>query len=433
MSYSTISLPSAPASGVPSTPLLDQLAQQRKLIAQLEQDKVLLSTKNLSLRNRLTEAKRSMSSLERSLVGANQSLNHAQQKRDAAFKTLNSTEHDKKLLAETAAELRARNALLEDRVLDLQRALLDHHGLVADDELQVADVAQRLVNKPHRRIPSTKPEQLNTVFTPKIPMTPVRAFAESDYVAVGESRTVAIMSPAFAAVTDTGEGRLECDVSINDTFMPIHAPDNPMTLMYLGFLYPDGTSLPYIPVRDVLVQYRGDVPKTRMERSREVYGQDLVVLSVPRLVYERLVRAARKVFEWRFGANAKWVTEVDVEGDRVWVEAGMKRGAKVQCFVEGRRGERYVGDALRESGQDLKGDAMLYMRFSFREREDSLPTLCFRLHKLIVEKALGAAAPGRAAFRRLLSCGTIGNTEEGESRIGRGVRRLLVCGGAEEE
>lgn len=288
----------------------------------------------------------------------------------------------------------------------MQRTLLDHHGLVAEDAFQVADVADRLQETPHRRNPITNPDLLTTVFTPKIPMTPVRAFEKSAYVAVGETRTVAIMNPAFACMSK-GAAKLEGDVVINDAFVPIHAPDNPLTLMYLGFLYPDGTSLPYIPVRDVVVQYRGNIGRpqrlTKNERSWHVaYAHDYVYLSIPRAVYERLVRAARKAFEWRFGQKEKWATEVDIEEDRVWVYAGMKPGAKVQCLADGRRGERYVRDALRESSADLEGDAMLYMRFSFKDEEGAVPTLCFRFHKLIVEKAISTGS--KFGIRRMLFC-----------------------------
>lgn len=388
----------------PGADLLERLPTHRT--STLEEDKVLLTNKNLSLRTRLNDAKRTIAQLEDDLILTTSKLRAVTEKRDTAHSALVAAEQENKLLSETAAELRSRNALLEDRIQDLQRTLLDHHGLVAEDAFQVADVADRLQETPHRRNPITNPDLLTTVFTPKIPMTPVRAFEKSAYVAVGETRTVAIMNPAFACMSK-GAAKLEGDVVINDAFVPIHAPDNPLTLMYLGFLYPDGTSLPYIPVRDVVVQYRGNIGRpqrlTKNERSWHVaYAHDYVYLSIPRAVYERLVRAARKAFEWRFGQKEKWATEVDIEEDRVWVYAGMKPGAKVQCLADGRRGERYVRDALRESSADLEGDAMLYMRFSFKDEEGAVPTLCFRFHKLIVEKAISTGS--KFGIRRMLFC-----------------------------
>lgn len=450
MSSSTISSTQTtdPTSGAHE--LLDLISAQRNLNAKLEEEKLVLSSKNLSLRSRLTDAKRTIAHLEEEFRICSTKLLAATEKRDAAYSVLAAAEEENKLLAEAAADLRSHNAALQDRLQDLQRTLLDHHGLVAEDPFQIADIAKRLQIAPHRRTPLTNPDHLTTVFTPKIPMTPVRAFEKSAYVAVGETRTVAIMSPAFASVFNEC-ARLECDVVINDAFVPIHAPDNPLTLMYLGFLYPDGTSLPYIPVRDVIVQYRGNIGKsqrlTKNDRTWQVmYAHDYVYLSLPRAVYERLVRAARKAFEWRFGQKEKWATEVDFDGDRAWVYAGMKPGAKVQCFVEGDRGERYLVDALRDTCSNLEGDGMLYMRFSFKEEHDSVPTLCFRFHKLIMEKTINPTS--RFVLRRLLPCsgndcqdisaetcpGLLSVDQAVYSAPKGGLRRLLSCsaGGSED-
>lgn len=450
MSSSTISSTqtSDPVSGAHE--LLDLISAQRSLNAKLEEEKLLLSTKNLSLRSRLTDAKRTITQLEEEFRICSTKLLTATEKRDAAYSALAAAEEENKLLAEAAADLRSHNAALQDRLQDLQRTLLDHHGLVAEDSFQVADIADRLQIMPHRRTPHTNPDHLTTVFTPKIPMTPVRAFEKSAYVAVGETRTVAIMSPAFVSVSSEC-ARLECDVVINDAFVPIHAPDNPLTLMYLGFCYPDGTSLPYIPVRDVIVQYRANIGKaqrlTKNDRSWHVtYAHDYVYLSMPRAVYERLVRAARKAFEWRFGQKEKWATEVDFDGDRAWVYAGMKPGAKVQCFVDGDRGERYLVDALRDTTSNLEGDGMLYMRFSFKEEHDSVPTLCFRFHKLIMEKTINPTS--RFGLRKLLPCsgkdcqdvnaevcpGLLSVDQAVSPTPKGGLRRLLTCsaGGTED-
>ena len=390
--FSSSSTNSPRSSGSSGSDLIRIVTEQRAKIGKLEEDKVLLHAKNLSLRTKLADAKRKARQLEQEVAQTSDHFFRESDKREAADDRLSTLNKQNSALLCQNDALKQENDDLLDKLAELRQNFVLYHGLSACDPLQVEDIVARLQAVSLRDKIFPKQPNYTTVFTPKIPMTPIRALETSAYLGVGPTRTLAIMSPAFASmVNDTA--RLEVNVVINEPFVPVHTSELPITIMYLGFLYPDGTSLPYIPIRDVVIQYRQSVGKQNQIKNKErscyvTYGHDFVYLSMPRPVYERLVRAARKAFHSRFHPDRKWNTEVDYDGDRVWVYAGMKPGAKVQGLADGKMGERSVRDALRLSGTDLEGNAMMYMRFSFPHNQDSEPSLCFRFHKLSMEREI---------------------------------------------
>lgn len=440
-------------SPVSATDVVRLFDEQRAKLAKLEEDKVFLHAKNVSLRTKLADSKRKTAQLEEELAHASDNYFRESDKREAADDKLNTLKKHKFALAEQNQALKEENEDLLDKLAELRQVLVVHHGLTASDPLQIEDIAVRLQAAVLREKHSPHQTNFTNVFTPRIPMTPIKALENSSYLGVGPTRTLAIMSPAFASMVD-GKARLEVNVVINESFVPVHAPEYPLTIMYLGFLYPDGTSLPYIPVRDVIIQYRSSLGKPNRVRKKErfwyvTYAHDFVYLSMPRAVYERLVRAARKAFQSRFHPEKKWNTEVDYDGDRVWIYAGMKPGAKVQGVADGKMDERNVVDALRLAGTDVEGDAMLYMRFTFRSTEDSEPSLCFRFHKLSMETEIKpvrrfgnfkrGAKPGiedrsPAQERLPKTFAELLNIEQAFQPSSRGaLRRLLTCSGGNSD
>lgn len=417
----------ASESPVSVSDLLKVLSEQRAKLAKLQEDKVLLHAKNLSLRTRLADSKRKAAQLEEELTHTSDNYFRESDKREATDDKLTTLKKHKVALVDQNEALKQENDDLLDKLAELRQTLVTHHNLSASDPLQVEDIAVRLQSVGLRdKLPTRKPN-FTTVFTPRIPMTPIKALENSAYIGVGPTRTLAIMSPAFASMMDDA-ARLEVNVVINDPFVPVHAPEYPLIIMYLGFLYPDGTSLPYIPVRDVIIQYRASLGKPNRVKKKErswyvTYGQDFVYLSMPRPVYERLVRAARKAFQSRFHPERKWNTEVDYDGDRVWLYAGMKPGAKVQGIADSKMGERHVVDALRLAGSDIEGDAMLYMRFSFKDSEDSVPSLCFRFHKLSMEKEI--APPRRFGNFKFVSSPGVEERDELKEGLPKTIAGLL--------
>ena len=220
-------------------------------------------------------------------------------------------------------------------------------------------------------------------------MTPNLARTQSDYVVDGfffES----VRKSAYVTVRD-GVPHIPFIAELNDRFVP---SGKNKRLMYLGFRFPDATSLSFVPIRDVILQHRTTALPTSPSSSSDksgrhisaVYGRDYVYLSMPRVAYYVLVQMAETALNSKDGDLKSKLPDAEVRGERVWLfNVEMKENCKIEGISEGRRYAKPVTQAMKEMTGNLEGDALLYMRFC-EDLLDGDPEmkLQFRLHRLLV-------------------------------------------------
>lgn len=307
-------------------------------------------------------------------------------------------EKKKDLRAKTNA-LYAWNNRLHGQVAMLRSQLRRGHPLIGEDSKEALHSVQEIGLGGPRRPPHVyrrtdlelddppMPEGHMLLFKPSIPMTPIVAAGESLYVTPGSTadQNWRHIQPGALAGDDNGEAHIPCEVVINPTFVPTLAGKEDTMLTYVGFKYPDGTSLSYIPIRGVRIEYRHDVGRAHRVRRGDkswtiCYGRTFVHVRLPSSVYQGIVGRASRAM----GRTCQTVEEVNHHDGFVSVDAGMKS----RCTVQMKSGEGHermsVARALRERQGDVTGDAMLYVRFTNRTDEaQPVPTMYLRFHSLI--------------------------------------------------
>lgn len=262
---------------------------------------------------------------------------------------------------------------------ELEEELNDNENPLATDSLSTEILTPRPESEYH------------VLFNPQIPMTPIRALDDSEYVVNGHGFD-SIRESAFATV-EFGEAKLNFEMVLNEPFSAWGSAERP-TMMYIGFEYPDGTSLCYAPLRDVRVKYASSRdPLDSPSKSHALgadYGRDYVQLCLHEEMYIALVARAKEVFVTQYSPENVDLPRVSYEKSSrsrsrtVLLTASMKPDARIESKVQYNKHKHLLSKELLDKREDIVGDALMAMRFSKAYPNDSGYRLGFKLHGMFV-------------------------------------------------
>lgn len=222
-----------------------------------------------------------------------------------------------------------------------------------------------------------KERKFSVLYKPKLAMTAIVGLDDSPFVRRGFNFKC-LGDAAFAHESD-GTGVVPFDMIMNDGFES-EVDGRQCNVWYVGVSYTDGTTLMYVPIDGVRIVYRSDVGVLRRAGEDGTYGADFVVIEMAEVVYDRLVDMATCAFKEKRLENCE-------EGR---VERRDDGTVRVRCCIEEADGvlekggrQMNVEDVLVESGEDLCGRVLLYMRFCNDVDDDEHESLLdFKFHAM---------------------------------------------------
>lgn len=206
---------------------------------------------------------------------------------------------------------------------------------------------------------------LDTPNLPRMAMTVSKALPESKYVVPGNPE---YHQPGLcfdqigeeAYVCMAGDNvKINCEMKANKPYRA-HFSNAPM-MCYLGFFYPDTTTLTHLPVRDFCAHFHSIPAFTQVEVKFDPnHPYRHVCCSLPELVYDRLLHMVKKAYFERFtrAANDLW-DRADYR-NRAYFAARVAQSAVVNV------GGKDIGfwKAMTEFGMNLHGDAIVSLRIN---------------------------------------------------------------------
>lgn len=201
------------------------------------------------------------------------------------------------------------------------------------------------------------------VFTPEVPMTQIWARNRSIYLQADCHKNLKIQDAAYASQTPSGPD-VPCRPVLNEEYQgPVEARRYKPLLRYVGFIFPDQTSLSYIPVRGVtlLASSFNPVNASEMGGSGRIFMRIRVNRALYMSILEMVIGSYREI-----NATAEILPP--------WEHGGKEPNIEVDVAVRGDRKLKIVGnsyteyvpvvEAIYHCGHDITGDCQLQWRFN---------------------------------------------------------------------
>ena len=164
-------------------------------------------------------------------------------------------------------------------------------------------------------------------------------------------------------------------------------PDRPTHMYNVGVVYPDGATLPHVPISVCLIQYRNtvgikkDMKAPGNRKWHTVYGANYVAMgflranisSLHSMVTERVSGTTGKV-------EVDLPTVVDADGDIQWFNVQLaKRGVQVEYLDNASGTIKFMSleKVLLSMGEHLLGSCTLQLRVSYHE---TMPQYRLKFH-----------------------------------------------------
>lgn len=223
---------------------------------------------------------------------------------------------------------------------------------------------------------------LRTLFTPHIPMTPIQVRSNSSYLREDGKKNVVIRDAAYPFY-DKNSLNIPCSMVLNEEYKLDHGGKGNVNLMqYLGFIYPDECSLPYIPIMDVTLRFDRalDLSKVGTEKDRT-----FLPLLIDTGIYLALKEKAKELFLREHpGMKILEPQETELDEERMHVKVAIRGDRKLR--LNGPRGCEYptIVNAMNTCRHDLRGRCQLQIRFSSCLNDKNTYQLRFILFGLMV-------------------------------------------------
>lgn len=236
--------------------------------------------------------------------------------------------------------------------------------------------------------------ELRTLFQPNIQMTPVRVRKHSPYIRFDAQGNVAIQAAAYTR----REGRLmiiPCRAVRNAGYFPSserNAGDTLLTI-YIGFVFPDETSLFYLPLKNITL-VRASYVMTQQAGTFRGSSRGFVRARMDAEIFHRVCgEACAKLHEEYPGAFVDRPSQRILNGSEVLVDVAIRgdRSLKVVDEMGGtglapRTYLKKIGSALLNCRQDITGDCQLQVQFNGHKWRPHTFQLRFILFGLLVTK-----------------------------------------------
>ena len=201
-----------------------------------------------------------------------------------------------------------------------------------------------------------------------VPMTPIRGVTNSEYVSL-KQKGINIHKRAYAD-TNTQHAYVPYDIHINDTFEEI-LHGMPKNLTYVGAKYPDGSSLSYLPIKNITVLRR---PSDVQLPSRLEGG--FVELRIPRMAYEKIKTICASAFLKKNPHHSiRYPLEVETDDESIVIDALARGYRRLRIINSERVYHVTLLQAIESCSHDLTGDGLLHVRFDKHTREEKKATM----------------------------------------------------------
>ncbi|KAI0561922.1 hypothetical protein FGB62_69g264 [Gracilaria domingensis] len=206
----------------------------------------------------------------------------------------------------------------------------------------------------------------------------------SDYIDV--SNGALAVKPLAAVASRFGTASLNANLRVLE---PLRMPACRKDFCYISPEYPDGTSLPYVPVNNVILQHQ---PR---DWVGDEYGVNKVRLSFQKHVFEEVQALATKAYQEQYpGANV--ICDCQVTPKRVRKVVDMDADAKVDVSVFfGRPMRLGIPEALSLIELDIVGLVLLYIGVDAKNNDGSEAELAFRIHSMVMKRVVNKKKPNK--------------------------------------
>lgn len=265
---------------------------------------------------------------------------------------------------------------------------------MANDQLE----SREMEEKTHRSKQTSSPGPLEMLYEGIFPATPVIGRRDSAFLAAYNG-SLRLQDASYCTAEDD-KAYVPCTLELNESHCTSYNMETHLKpLMYYGFIYPDETSISYLPIRRVKVLYkevRGE-HRNALNRSNTGYGKTYVEIVLKRPIFEAIIQAAHAA------AISKNPSAYFIErrpkyyDDGVGVDVLIK---KSDCVKVSNRGNVVFGriqDILEFCKADIDGDAFFHMRVSVGGEDQNELDLRFLLYGLRVSR--NKANGGQRVFK----------------------------------
>lgn len=228
---------------------------------------------------------------------------------------------------------------------------------------------------------------LETLVKPPGPTTPVRARKNGPYLCFNNNKSLIIREQAYPRST-FGMTTIPFKIILNEKYQYIREMDmSSCAFYYLGFVYPDGSSLHYMPIKNV-----GLLPsKNNCMHMKKPWDRHIAILNANIFIGVRQIAIANLLQRFPRAAVALPRTYLTEEGSIV-VDVFVRREAQIRnissntadVLADKVRKRQNLCLALSQSEHVLNGRSKIQVRFC----EDLRKKNCFEMQFLIFQHAL---------------------------------------------
>lgn len=242
---------------------------------------------------------------------------------------------------------------------------------------------------------------------PGVEAAKIHAKCDSAFVAFTEDRECRINCPAFAQMVDE-HAVVPCKFHLYSALKLGETCDN-AEVTYFGFHYPDGTTLPYLPVQNVKLVYHDGVGNDGSLDQRQnpwtvcdariavqIEMSERVLYQIERNAIEALHESILSGVEEfsdeyyrlkREGCTLVQGPEVEFTRDgRAHLIVDLNR----QCYVRRTAGGKNetlgsLHSIMKEKRSDLEAKATFFVRVVRRKESNGVPIVCLKLNSVLVD------------------------------------------------
>ncbi|CAN8070581.1 unnamed protein product [Agarophyton chilense] len=250
----------------------------------------------------------------------------------------------------------------------------------------------RVIRK-KRRSPSAvgeeeEDDEQNIEFVTLRPQTaevlPWKAREGSEYIDVTNGALA--VKPLAAVASRFGTASLNANLRVLE---PLRMPACRKDFCYISPEYPDGTSLPYVPVNNVILQHQPP------HWDEEAYGINKVRLSFQKHVFEQVKEIAIRAYQDKYpGANVSCACRVTPKRVRKVVQMDADAKVDVSTFFE-RPMRLGIPEVLSLIELDIVGLVLLYIGVDAKNNDGSEAELAFRLHSMVMKRVVNKKRPDK--------------------------------------